>query len=351
MALLPSPPPDATTALRGLVNTLAQSFEGQKTFRLATAASGERALTVGTSVADASVNEAFRLFSARTGIGGTEKEWFDVRRPVNYGSSVVNIDQQLVTNTIAINIANAGAGLSGIRAYGGGGLGQMQLTAGQSGAPVQLYAENKGLVLAQNANSYNSDTLMRFRVDGPTGVAASVPVFDFVASAALGASQDLARFRANAKDSLRVTSTGVVIGNGVSAIGLSTVEGSYILDTGNIRAATLNSTAYIGTSVAGAFKFYADGSGQISQVGAVSGAIGADTRNVALGTNTLASGATSVTITNSLVTTSTPVFVTFHADPGGRVWVTRAAGSFTVNVSSAPGANAPFSWEVKALLP
>jgi hypothetical protein len=77
--------------------------------------------------------------------------------------------------------------------------------------------------------------------------------------------------------------------------------------------------------------------------------IGADTQNRPVGINTLASGATSVVITNSLVGTASHVMVTFHADPGGRVWVTKAVGSFTVNVSAAPGANAPFSWEVKGL--
>lgn len=92
-------------------------------------------------------------------------------------------------------------------------------------------------------------------------------------------------------------------------------------------------------------------SGRLDQRGVVSATVGAETQNNPKGVNTLASGATSVTITNSLVTASSWVDVTFHADPGGRYWVTRAAGSFTVNVSAAPGANAPFSWEVATLLP
>lgn len=91
--------------------------------------------------------------------------------------------------------------------------------------------------------------------------------------------------------------------------------------------------------------------GRIDQRGVDrSGTIGNDTQNLPTGINTLASGATTVTITNSLVTASSRVLVTFHADPGGRYWVTRAAGSFTVNVSAAPVADAPFSWEVSTLL-
>ncbi len=92
--------------------------------------------------------------------------------------------------------------------------------------------------------------------------------------------------------------------------------------------------------------------GRVNQRGTDSGAApGAATANNAAGINAIASGATSVTITNSLVAANSRVMVTWHADHGAaRWWVTRAAGSFTVTLSAAATANAAFSWEVSSLL-
>lgn len=92
--------------------------------------------------------------------------------------------------------------------------------------------------------------------------------------------------------------------------------------------------------------------GRIDQRGTDSGASpGAATADRPAGVNAIASGATSVTITNNLVAANSRVMVTFHADHGAaRWWVTRAAGSFTVTLSAAATANAAFSWEVSNLL-
>lgn len=92
--------------------------------------------------------------------------------------------------------------------------------------------------------------------------------------------------------------------------------------------------------------------GRIDQRGTDSGAApGAASIDRPVGINAIASGASSVTITNSLVAANSRVMVTFHADHGAaRWWVTRAAGSFTVNLSAAATANAAFSWEVSSLL-
>jgi hypothetical protein len=92
--------------------------------------------------------------------------------------------------------------------------------------------------------------------------------------------------------------------------------------------------------------------GRIDQRGTdSSGTPGAAIIDRPAGINAIASGATSVTITNSLVASNSRVMVTFHADHGAaRWWVTRAVGSFTVNLSAAATANAAFSWEVSSLL-
>ncbi len=72
------------------------------------------------------------------------------------------------------------------------------------------------------------------------------------------------------------------------------------------------------------------------------------------GINTLASGATSVTITNSLVpnpaTAKVRLNLSWRGDVGARWWWTQNNGSFTVNVSAAPGSNVSFDWEICGLL-
>lgn len=87
----PSPPQDASSSARGLVNTIAQSFQGVKTFLATLIASAgiqvgllfntngtgasDVAVKVGTAVANASVNTAAKLLSVRAGLnGGTEVE-------------------------------------------------------------------------------------------------------------------------------------------------------------------------------------------------------------------------------------------------------------------------------------
>ena len=87
----PSGPLDASSTVRGLINTLAQTFAGVKTFLgLIIASAGiqlglifntngsgasDVAVKAGTSLANASVNAAAKLLSVRTGLnGGTEVE-------------------------------------------------------------------------------------------------------------------------------------------------------------------------------------------------------------------------------------------------------------------------------------
>jgi hypothetical protein len=75
--------------------------------------------------------------------------------------------------------------------------------------------------------------------------------------------------------------------------------------------------------------------------------VGAVTINKAAGRVNIASGATSVVVTNSLVTAATIVYaVAAQADannPGLRS-VVPAAGSFTINISTAPAANQAWSF-------
>jgi hypothetical protein len=59
----------------------------------------------------------------------------------------------------------------------------------------------------------------------------------------------------------------------------------------------------------------------------------------AVGLATLLAGHTSVTVTTSTATASSNVLLTPLANPKANLWVSRAAGSFTIHASAAPSAN------------
>lgn len=92
--------------------------------------------------------------------------------------------------------------------------------------------------------------------------------------------------------------------------------------------------------------------GRLDQYGTdSSGTPGAATINKPTGKSAIASGATTVVITNSLVATTSRVLVTFHGDHGAaRWWVVVGSGSFTVTLASAASANTSFSWSVANIL-
>lgn len=82
-----------------------------------------------------------------------------------------------------------------------------------------------------------------------------------------------------------------------------------------------------------------------------SGTPGPATINKLAGISAIASGASTVVITNSLVTASSHILLTWHGDHGApRWWVVRNAGSFTVTLSTNAAAATSFSWAVKTAL-
>jgi hypothetical protein len=82
-----------------------------------------------------------------------------------------------------------------------------------------------------------------------------------------------------------------------------------------------------------------------------SGTAGAQTINKPSGKAKIASGASSVVITNSTVAAADRVTIQWEGDHGAsRSWVTPAAGSFTVTLSSAASGDTVFSFEVKAII-
>ncbi len=93
--------------------------------------------------------------------------------------------------------------------------------------------------------------------------------------------------------------------------------------------------------------------GRVDQKGTDSSAApGAKTADRAAGKNAIALGASSVVITNSLVTAASVVLITPHARDATckELIAVPAAGSFTVSGIANATADLPFSWEVKGLI-
>lgn len=82
--------------------------------------------------------------------------------------------------------------------------------------------------------------------------------------------------------------------------------------------------------------------------------VGNDTQHKPSGINTIASGATSVVITNNLVpnpaTAKVRLNLSWRGDPGSRWWWTQGTGTITINLQSAAPANVSFDWELAGLL-
>lgn len=80
---------------------------------------------------------------------------------------------------------------------------------------------------------------------------------------------------------------------------------------------------------------------------------GANAINKPTGKSAIASGQTTCQIDNSLVAAGDQVHITWHGDLGTQSkipWVTTAAGSFTVNVGTAPGSAVAFCWTIQKRL-
>ncbi len=102
-------------------------------------------------------------------------------------------------------------------------------------------------------------------------------------------------------------------------------------------------------SSGGARKFAVKPSGKVGQAGTDGSATaGAQTIDKPVGKGKIASGATTVVITNALCASGSIVFISWEGDHGAaRSWVVPGSGSFTVNLSGAASGDTVFSFEVK----
>ena len=252
----PNPPAGPGVAL-GFVTDGAQQFAGAKILALATAIAGQRVLTLGTTVADAS-SLGLNFLSMRTGIGATEREWVRFKRPDgNVGDSVLKIDQTGgPVNTFALDLVGIPSGLNGIRFQNSGNY-DLVVGPGQFGSPAKVAAENKGLLFAQNANAYDTSTLMRFAVNSPSALP-TIPAFDFEAVNGLAANQPLVRWRHNGTERARMLGLGsLVLQPGVNqwGIGLASemnnVAGGvwYDLPNATFGFRNMNGVAFLGLNI------------------------------------------------------------------------------------------------------
>lgn len=333
-------------------------------------------LKVGTTVADASTGSV-RLLSLVTGIDGTEKEWARFERPTGYGGATLRLKNpanQVNTYQLALDGC---LGVGGLISYGSSNLGFVELHGGQ--ASSYLAATNRGLLISQNSNSYDSSTLMRFNIANAGSVAATVPAFDFECSTVLQTNQKLMRWKVNSVEVLSVDKDGKMVGSDANAwLRLDAAVGSAIEYLGNRVAAAGTQCVAVGNAADGAsavaFSVYSANSwsnagaklfsvynastevlkintrGTIGTGAATipdaSGTPGNATQNTPRGRAAMANGTAAVTITNDQVDANSVAVIEWEADPGQRHWVTYAAGSFTVNVSANVAADKIFKYVV-----
>ncbi len=299
----------AGAAVAGVVDTAAQVFSGVKTFTSTLIASAgiqlaslwntngtgasDVGVKVGVSTADASVNNAASLLWVGTGIGGTE-----VRK---------------LWATKDGTLRNASGYFRGASASLG-----FLLVDDSSGAQLG-YASNSITVTAGSASIASYGIAQIFSSGG------------------------------SAKTLLHSNATG--------AGDLCTVIGSNAADVSVNNDAKLGAfcTAVASTPVE---KAVVRKSGRIDQLGTDSSGTpgsrtGANAINKPTGKSAIASGQTTCQIDNALVAAGDQVHITWHGDLGTQSkvpWVTTAAGSFTVNVGTAPGSNVAFCWTVQKRL-
>ena len=167
MSLVPSPFSRlASATVSGLVSIVAQTFAGVKTFtsaiiasagiQLATAlyntnGSGSTDLCIkeGTSVADGTVNASAKIWTLRTGIGGTEVEYGYFQKGFGFV-----IDGKNVNNQFSISVINSGIGTTGYSyTIAGGGSGTWGNTGGY--ASIGLLNTNRTMFFIVNGNAYD----------------------------------------------------------------------------------------------------------------------------------------------------------------------------------------------------
>ena len=316
MSVTPSAPPDASGTVRGLVNLVAQTFAGAKTFVALLTASAGIQLNAQLLSGTAYTFGAGGFFGANPAWVTTNTTKFIIQNGTPI-SGFAGID---VRATGAVQFASAlGAGASDV-----------VVKVGSSQADGSVNASAKLLSIRTGISGTEIERAF-FQKGGLTfwGASSSAIKWD---NGTPGVSWQIEA--APGTGSLR-------FGNNTSTyFGLRFSDGYAVSEFG--YEFSVGATVYLKTRL-----------GALDQWGTDStGTPGAATINKPTGKSAIAIGASSVVITNSLVTAASRVIITQHARDATckELIAVPAAGSFTVSGTANATAALPFSWQVSNIL-
>lgn len=389
MAILPSPPPDASATQRGLVSLSAQTFAGAKTFTSTLIASAgvqtglvfntngtgasDRIIKAGTTQSYAAANASAKLFSLWYGIGGTEVEHFTVDKngvyfngypasSISCSGSWIDVGQGLPVRTSSYFASSSPSNSTAYYASGNGAFSGLntfkawsETAAGATDVAVKL-----GCYVADG--SVNATTKLLSLVAGMSGT--EVESLSFLKGGRILGGAGAGELKMDGVTGSRLQygtlnylsinsfsvasrSSGVVIAESTAADG-ATAQALYV----NATNSWVNAGArLLALNIQDTAKFAVNAYGRVS-INGTSSAAGAATIDKPAGVSGIAAGASSVVITNSLVTASSHILITPHTRDATckELIVTRAAGSFTVSGTANATANLFFSWEVKEII-
>lgn len=263
----------ADGAISGLLSGIAQTIAGVKTFTALLVASAgiqvaslfntngtgasDVVVKVGTSTADGSVNANATLLSARTGVGGTEIEYFRVRKGGVF-VPIVTVDSKSGTNVPGIVIMGNGSGETGLGFEG---------THAQGGCDLGL-----GSALTLGFALRSTNRTQSFIVNNDAFSGSAVAAFSFLASESAGL---------KAKDLMRVEGASDRTGNLLNLRRGTTSEfsvgaGGGVTALGNLTAATLYTTNNTIGDSGGAPRITFPGGGSVLSIRGSNGAGASD---------------------------------------------------------------------------
>jgi len=198
--------------------------------------SADIAVKVGTSIANVSASTA-PLLSVRTGIGGSEVEYFSISKGASLTLPVAKVTVPVETNRIGMLITGGSSGWGGYW-YQPIGLGVVAF-GNYSNTSPGVVCENWGMAFLQNSNTYGVADLMSFTVSTAAMVTSSIPAFNFSAPTNLDFFQPAYRLKIGTQDAVKVMRDGQFIAassNGTGstdvAVKLGTVIGDASVNTG-----------------------------------------------------------------------------------------------------------------------
>lgn len=399
----------ATQFVSGLVSIASQTFAGAKTFTSALIASAgiqlaslwntnggsasDVCVKVGTNLSDGSVNATAKLLQVSTGIGGTEVPKWYVDKTGSAGPTTDLIKTRIGSNNAWLQSSASGtvvtcgtyfeivqgANINVDTVYAHNG--QPMLVTAQNGTLAAHIATKVGTTTA-DASVNASAKLLSVR----TGIGATEAEYFGVTKAGItfsGFANSLISCNGSVVDignggtiparATYFTGTGAVtafyasagggfsapntarfwsetLGNGATDVLLK--AGAYIAD-GSVNAAARLLSLRTGLGGTEVEKAAFTAAGRLDQSGTdSSGTPGVATINKPTGKSAIAAGASSVVITNSLVTAASSVIITPHARDTTckELIAVPAAGSFTVSGTANATAALSFSWRVSNLI-